>query len=150
MIAFNFIFWVLVICGFAAVSMPFAILFIVGVRKRSRWMKCLGGLPAVTILAGAFCGFCLLVYGCMPPWSETSDAGNIRQTFVQNFGFQPGPDFSPAHQKIYCLADFGCMHLKFRASPATFDRIRNMGFGEIPASSFMSATDNRGAPNWWL
>ncbi|MBI5685057.1 MAG: hypothetical protein HZC54_08240 [Verrucomicrobia bacterium] len=150
MVALNFIFWVFVIWVFAAVSIPFLILFIVGVRKRRRWMKWLGGIPAGMILAMAFCGFCLLIYGFMHPWSETADTKTIRQTFVTNFGFEPGSDFKPEHQKIYCLADFGCMHLRFRASAATFDRIRGLGFKKSSRSSFVSGTGGSGAPEWWI
>ncbi len=150
MIAINFIFWVFAICVFAALSIPFVILFIFGVRRRSRWMKWLGGAPSVMILVGAFCGFCLLIYGFMHPWSETTKAKVIRQTFVNNFGFEPGTDFSPDHQKIYCLADCGCLHMTFRASAATFEKNRRLGFEGITPSSFMSASGNRGAPDWWV
>jgi hypothetical protein len=149
-IALNFAFWVLVICVFAASSIPFFILFIFGVWRRRRWMKWLGGVPAVMILVGAFCGFCFLLYGFMHPWSETTDAKDIRQTFINNFGFEPGADFSPDYQRIYCLADFGCMHMKFQASPATFAKIRGLGFEAISPDSFMSATVGQRAPNWWI
>jgi hypothetical protein len=150
MVAINFIFWLFVISVFAAVSIPFLILFFVGMRKHRRWMKWLGGVPAGMILIMAFCGFCLLIYGFIHPWSETSSTATIRQTFVANFGFEPGPDFKPEHQKIYCLADSGCMHLRFQASTATFDRIRGLGFQAISRSSFMSTTGGAGAPDWWI
>ena len=150
MVAFNFIFWLLFIGLFAALAIPFFLLFVVGVWKRRRWMKWLGGIIAAMVLIMASCGFCLLIYGFMHPWSATTSTKTIRRTFVANFGFEPGSDFKPENQKIYCLADSGCMHLRLQASAATFDKIRTLGFPTISRSSFMSATGGQRAPDWWI
>jgi hypothetical protein len=150
MIAINFIFWVLVICVIAAISIPFIVLFIIGVHKRSRLIKWLGAVPAAGTLFLALCAFGLLFYGFMHPWSETTDEKSIRQSFKSNFDFEPDADFVPMHQKIYCLADNGCMHLEFRASQATFDKIRGLGFQAVSMPKFLSATGGSNAPDWWI
>src|ERR1700733_2273812 len=116
MIFINLVFWMIVVCVMAAVSIPFIILFIIGVRRNSRLIKWLGAVPAAGILIVTFITFCLLAYGFIHPWSETTNGSTIRASFKSNFGFEPGADFVPLHQRIYCLADTGSMHLQFRAS----------------------------------
>jgi hypothetical protein len=149
MVALNFVFLLLAILIFASISIPFLILFFFGLRKRSRWMKWLGGIPASLILGAAFCGFCLLIYGFIHPWSETTNPKTIRQTFVHNFEFDPGADLFPKNQRIYCLADFGCLHLKFGTSPSTFEKVRALGFEPTSSSEFTDGTGG-GAPKWWV
>jgi hypothetical protein len=148
--ALNVLFWVFLVCVFAAMAVPCFVLFIIAGRRGWRWMKWLGGVSSVMIFLGAICGFGLLIYGFTHPSSETSDAKDIRETFVHNFGFEPGADFLPDHQQIYCLGDFGCMHLKFQAAAATFDKIRGLGFETISSSSFMAETGGQRAPDWWI
>src|SRR5437879_1104316 len=114
--ALNILFWGFLICIFAAMAVPCFVLFLIGGRRGWRWMKWLGAVSAVMILLGALCGFCLLVYAFSHPSSETTDAKTIRQTFVDNFGFEPGADFAPEHQQIWGMGDTSHMHLEFKAS----------------------------------
>lgn len=93
--AFSFIFWMMLIGFIALTSIPFAIIFIVGRKKKSKMLKWLGGAPAAMILGGAFSLFCFIIYGFIHPWSETSDPKNITSAFVSNFGFDPKDDFVP-------------------------------------------------------
>ena len=150
MVELNFAFWMIIVCAIGALSIPFIILFLFGVRRKSRPMKWIGAIPAVGILVLDATVFCFLIYGFAHPWSETADAKTIRGSFVSNFGFQPGSDFVPLHQRIYCLADYGCMHLQFRVSSTTFERIRTEGFRRAPASSFFATTAGKKAPSWWI
>jgi hypothetical protein len=148
--ALNLLFWCVAIGIGAALAVPFIVLFRIGIRKRSRLMKWLGGIPAAIILIGAFVAFCLLIYGFTHPWSETNNAQDIRASFKSNFDFAPSSDVVPLHQKIYCRGDFGCMYLEFQASSLTLDKLTSLGFQAISASDFLSATGEANAPKWWV
>jgi hypothetical protein len=150
MIVINIIFWAFVILAFSAISIPFIILSIIGFRKRSNWMKWLGAVPSVLILGSAFCGFCLLLYGFIHPWQETTDPKSIRESFVDSFGFDPGEGFIPIGCKSYCLADSGYIYLKFQAPEITLEKIRYQGFKAIDFPNELNAAKNSSIPKWWL
>jgi hypothetical protein len=145
----NFIVLMLVVCIIGALSVPFLILFIFGLRKKRRWMKWVGGLSAVAILSVALLAFGGVIYWFVHPWSDTTNPKAIAASFKSNFGFEPGPDFVALNQRVSGLADSGSMHMQFRASSNTFERIRALGFSPIAASSFISSTGG-GSPKWWI
>src|SRR5215469_18177353 len=142
------IFWFFVMCVFGAVSIPFIILFIIGVRKGSHLRIWLGAIPGTGFLTLALLVllFCILQ---IHPCSDTSGQATIRRSFVHSFAFEPGPDFIPFHQRIVGINDCGALYLQFKASPATFDRIRTNGYEQLPQWEFNLETGCPYHPSWW-
>jgi hypothetical protein len=145
-----YFFWVLIICVLAVLAIPFLILFIIGVRKRSRILKWIGGVPVTGFLVLVVLLFGSFVISIVHPYSDTTNGQTIRQSFVSNFDLQPGSDFVPLHQRIFGVADTGCMYIQFKASPVTFERIRAKKFETIQQSEFFSHTGGPNAPPWWV
>ena len=149
MIGFTFLVWCGIFGILAACAIPFFILGVVGFWKRSRLVQFLGCVPAIIIMASACVLFYVVVDSYANPWLETTNPQEIRASFEANVGIEPGPDIVPLNERIYVLGNFGCMHLAFRASSATFDRIVSLGFDPVSASEFSSETD-KDTPVWWV
>ncbi len=148
-IALSFIFFVFLIALFAALSIPFAVMFFIGLRKRNTWLTWLGGVSTGVILSASITAFFVLIYFYTHPSSESTDSKEMTRTYAALFKMPPERDFVPLHQRIYGLGDYGTMHFTFRVSPATFEKLRAVGFSEIPASDFL-ATTGKDAPSWWI
>jgi hypothetical protein len=148
MIGISFLFWCTLIGIFAACAIPFFILGAVGFWKRFRLIQLLGCVPAIFILASAGVLFYLVVDSYANPSSEITNPRDIRSSFQANVGIEPGPDVVPLKERIYNFDNFGCIHLTFRASSATFDQIVALGFDPVSAAEFSSETD-KDTPVWW-
>jgi hypothetical protein len=146
----NLIFWLFVICVLGALSIPFIVLFIIGIRRRSRLLKWMGAIPAAGFLTVAGLVLFSLIMGIVHPYADTTNKTTIRQSFVYNFDFQPGPDFVPLHQRIFGVEDTGRMYLQFKTAPVTFERIRAKKFETISQWEFFSYTGRPNAPPWWI
>jgi hypothetical protein len=145
----TFVFPILIIIAFGTLSIPFAVLFLVGKFKKRRWMKWVGGLCTASILFIAISAVGFLVYGFFFPNSDTTKPEQLRATFRSNFGFEPGTDFVPLNQRVSGYGDWYSLHLQFRASAETRERIRQLGFQATDCAQF--AEQSRGqAPGWWV
>jgi energy-coupling factor transporter transmembrane protein EcfT len=145
----TFVFPMLILIVFGTLSIPFAVLYLVGVFKKRRWMKWVGGLCTAGILLIAVSAVGFLLYGFFFPNSDTTKPEKIRATFKSNFGFEPGADFVPLNQRMSGYGDWYSLHLQFRASAETRERMRQLGFQATDCAQF--ADQSRGqAPTWWI
>ena len=145
-----YFFWALIIPVLGVLAIPFLILFIIGIQKRSRLFKWIGGVPVAAFLVLVALLFGVVALSIAHPYSDTTNGKTIRQSFIQNFDFQPGPDFVPLHQRIFGVADTGRLYFQFQASAATFERIRAEKFEPIDQEEFLLYTGGPNAPPWWL
>lgn len=148
--AFSFLFFMVLVAAIAALSIPFLIITFVGLWKRIWWLAGISGFISGGILTAAFAAFCGIVYLFLFPSSQTTDPEEMRRTFSSEFGFPPGRDVVLLNQRIYALADNGALHLKFRASPETFEKIREKFPEEIEFHSFLQDTGGSGFTGWWV
>ena len=144
------IFWLFAVCVLGVLSTPFIVIFIIGIRKRSRVMKWLGGIPAAGFLSLAGLVLIAVFIGMVHPFWETTSSKKIHESFVSTFNFQPGSDFVPLHQGVLGVNDAGRLYLQFQASPATFEKIQAMKFEPIKQWEFFEFTGGPNAPTWWL
>ena len=143
------------VCGmamafFAVLSLPFLVLFVVGVVKNSRGLKLAGGIPACGLLLMAMCSFGAMFLLTKPDLSETDDPDAIATAFRDNMKMEPGADFVPLHKQTYWVVDSGDLHLAFKASLETFEKITAMGFERVSPRDFLDATRSGVTPAWWV
>lgn len=142
--------YVLVYLGIlGALATAFIVILIIGVRRKSRLFTWLGLIPGYFVLVIAEITLVLFAIQFLAGYSDTTNARKIRESFVDNFNFQPGPDFVPMKQRVVGGVEGGCRYLQFKVSPATFQRISTNKFDRMNDSEFLDRTVGPDAPSWW-
>jgi hypothetical protein len=130
------IFCCLMLC-FAVAWLGSLALMVYGLQRRSVPLAGASGLVfgVLSLIA--------IAYGVL-----AFDAGRPPVVFKQFFGFEPTPDVADLQSEYFSMGDAGHAFLRFRASPATVERIvRQRGLEEVPDSFFPHS--NLQPPEWW-
>jgi hypothetical protein len=75
-------------------------------------------------------------------------AGRPSATFDRVLGFSPPPDVTSLQSSEWILGDSGVVYLRFKASPATIQRIVARGLLLVGPSNEPSTTSDS-PPSWW-
>ena len=78
-------------------------------------------------------------------WHQTRPS----KVFERSFGFAPPADVTALRSYQFVLGDSGVVYLRFRASPATVQRIVARGLRPVGTAVDGPASTNATPPDWW-
>ena len=139
-------FWLFVLAVGATLWLGSLWLFVAGRRKQSATMIWLGGVPlafgsliAIATLLGAIYGF---------SWNHKP--ANI---YEMSFGSAPTPDVTELQSKFYNFADTGTTFLKFKAAPATINKLTKKPWKSLQGKAWQDEDfyffKGENTPDWW-
>jgi hypothetical protein len=132
------IFWFFCAVCFALLWSASALVFFVGLKRKSEWLKCIGGASLFGLT-----GIAAIVVG-ITAWSFLFPPSPA-QHFEGVFGFAPPADVKELRSADPSFGDYGALYLSFEASPATIKRITSRGYKRSN-----QAQDSYGEPpEWW-
>lgn len=140
--AFVILFWLVLLAIASAIWVAGLGLYLAGCRRKSRWMKWVGGVPLVAVTLAMVLVVSLFAYGVVR-------SSNPRWVYEDVFGAKPTADVSEIHSSTWSFADSGYVLLRFKANRTTFDRIRPKELSTTTREELRPSSASGGKPAWW-
>lgn len=138
--------FLLILAGvYGFVFLAFAGLWFWGRRKKATWLKWIGGIPAVVMLA-----FAVFVAGFFA-WG-ISRTKNPEWVFKETFNIPPPAAVTNLQSSYYYFADTGSVYLRFQTTEAEFQKLVNTKLVKKTSQEMqLDAPTELGGerPVWW-
>jgi hypothetical protein len=143
---FVILIWLLIAAIFGAFWLASLVVFIIGRRKKSRFMTWLGGIPLSGLTLLACLAIAVVGYGAIR-------SRNPRFVYQDTFHERPSSDVVAIQSDTWSFADSSHVYLRFHATENTFRRILPKDVPRVSYAEYreqMPVISGDSPPAWWI